>query len=60
MIGCIAGVAPWIVVVQYFVGGGNFAQVFSTIPGFFNGKMRYNVGFVPDFLEFSIENWLII
>jgi hypothetical protein len=33
VIGCVAGVAPWIVVVQYFVGGGNFDQ----IPGFVYG-----------------------
>lgn len=31
--GCIAGVAPWIVVAQYFFGGGNFSQ----IPGFVYG-----------------------
>lgn len=31
--GCIAGLAPWIVVIQYFVGGGNFGQ----IPGFVYG-----------------------
>jgi hypothetical protein len=31
--GCVAGVAPWIVVVQYFVGGGNFSE----IPGFVYG-----------------------
>lgn len=28
--GCVAGVAPWIVVLMYFLGGGNFSQ----IPGF--------------------------
>jgi hypothetical protein len=31
--GCIAGVAPWIVVWMYFLGGGNFDQ----IPGFVYG-----------------------
>lgn len=31
--GCVAGVAPWIVVLSYFLGGGNF----STIPGFVYG-----------------------
>lgn len=31
--GCIAGVAPWIVVLSYFLGGGNFDQ----IPGFVYG-----------------------
>jgi hypothetical protein len=31
--GTIAGLAPWIVVIQYFVGGGNFDQ----IPGFVYG-----------------------
>lgn len=31
--GCIAGVAPWIVVMSYFLGGGNFSQ----IPGFVYG-----------------------
>lgn len=31
--GCVAGLAPWIVVAQYFFGGGNFSQ----IPGFVYG-----------------------
>lgn len=31
--GCVAGVAPWIVVMSYFLGGGNFSQ----IPGFVYG-----------------------
>jgi hypothetical protein len=31
--GCVAGVAPWIVVLSYFLGGGNFSQ----IPGFVYG-----------------------
>jgi hypothetical protein len=31
--GCVAGLAPWIVVAQYFVGGGNFDKV----PGFVYG-----------------------
>jgi len=31
--GCVAGLAPWIVVAQYFVGGGNFSE----IPGFVYG-----------------------
>jgi len=31
--GCVAGLAPWIVVAQYFFGGGNFDQ----IPGFVYG-----------------------
>jgi len=31
--GCVAGAAPWIVVLQYFLGGGNF----SKIPGFVYG-----------------------
>merc|ERR1711865_1207256 len=31
--GCIAGAAPWIVVLSYFLGGGNFGE----IPGFVYG-----------------------
>jgi len=31
--GCIAGVAPWITVLSYFLGGGNYSQ----IPGFVYG-----------------------
>jgi len=31
--GCVAGVAPWIVVLSYFLGGGNYGQ----IPGFVYG-----------------------
>lgn len=31
--GCIAGVAPWIVVLSYFLGGGNYGE----IPGFVYG-----------------------
>lgn len=31
--GCIAGIAPWIVVLSYFLGGGNYEQ----IPGFVYG-----------------------
>jgi len=31
--GCIAGIAPWITVLSYFLGGGNF----SHIPGFVYG-----------------------
>jgi hypothetical protein len=31
--GCIAGIAPWIVVLSYFFGGGNYSQ----IPGFVYG-----------------------
>merc|ERR1711865_419243 len=31
--GCIAGAAPWVVVLSYFLGGGNFDQ----IPGFVYG-----------------------
>jgi hypothetical protein len=31
--GCIAGIAPWIVVLMYFFGGGNFGE----IPGFVYG-----------------------
>lgn len=31
--GCVAGVAPWIVVLSYFLGGGNFSE----IPGFVYG-----------------------
>lgn len=31
--GCVAGMAPWVVVLSYFVGGGNFDQ----IPGFVYG-----------------------
>ena len=31
--GCVAGIAPWVVVVQYFVGGGNFDNAFiSPVP----------------------------
>ena len=31
--GCISGIAPWIVVLMYFFGGGNYSQ----IPGFVYG-----------------------
>jgi len=33
--GCIAGVAPWIVVLSYFLGGGNYGE----IPGFVYGVL---------------------
>merc|ERR1711964_240868 len=33
VMGCVAGVAPWIVVLMYFLGGGNYSQ----IPGFVYG-----------------------
>jgi hypothetical protein len=33
IIGCVAGVAPWIVILMYFLGSGNFSQ----IPGFVYG-----------------------
>ena len=33
IIGCIAGLAPWIVILMYFLGSGNF----SNIPGFVYG-----------------------
>jgi hypothetical protein len=47
-IGCIAGIAPWIVVVQYFVGGGNFDQ----IPGFVYGIL---VGYFIFFNTFPVN-----
>jgi len=33
LIGCVAGLAPWIVILMYFLGSGNF----SSIPGFVYG-----------------------
>merc|ERR1712072_706504 len=33
LIGCVAGIAPWIVILMYFLGSGNFGQ----IPGFVYG-----------------------
>jgi len=46
--GCIAGAAPWIVVLMYFLGGGNFGK----IPGFVYGIL---VGYFIFFNTFPIN-----
>jgi len=46
--GCIAGAAPWIVVLMYFLGGGNFGQ----IPGFVYGII---VGYFIFFNTFPVN-----
>lgn len=46
--GCIAGVAPWIVVLSYFLGGGNYDQ----IPGFVYGIL---IGYFIFFNTFPIN-----
>jgi len=46
--GCVAGAAPWVVVVSYFVGGGNFDQ----IPGFVYGIL---VGYFIFFNTFPVN-----
>jgi hypothetical protein len=39
--GCIAGVAPWIVVLSYFLGGGNYAQIPSFVYGILLGYFLF-------------------
>lgn len=46
--GCVAGVAPWVVVAQYFFGGPDFAQ----IPGFVYGIL---VGYFIFFNTFPVN-----
>lgn len=49
--GCIAGLAPWIVVLMYFLGGGNFSQ----IPGFVYGIL---VSYFLFFNTFPVNMYL--
>lgn len=49
--GCIAGAAPWIVVLSYFLGGGNFGQ----IPGFVYGIL---FGYFVFFNTFPVNMYL--
>lgn len=49
--GCVAGIAPWITVLQYFLGGGNFGK----IPGFVYGIL---VGYFVFFNTFPVNMYL--
>jgi len=51
LFGCVAGIAPWIVVMTYFLGGGNYAQ----IPGFVYGII---FGYFLFFNTFPVNMWL--
>jgi hypothetical protein len=51
IIGCIAGAAPWIVILMYFLGSGNFSE----IPGFVYGIL---VAYLIFFNTFPINMWL--
>ena len=46
--GCWAGIAPWLVILLYFLGGGNF----SRIPGFVYGIL---IGYAVFFNTFPVN-----